>query len=314
MMTHVTQLDINNLFLQQLHDWDLVKRNYRALENIKARELMVGAARFQVQFNPARITSSAAKVDDRSIRQRPCFLCSNNRPPEQKGLHWGNDYIILVNPYPIFPRHLTIPTLRHTPQRIATRIGDMMRLACDLNDFVIFYNGPHCGASAPDHAHFQAGSKGFMPFGQDLAKHGEIHEIATCNSATLGIVTNLARTAFIIRTADIYDGIAMFQRLYDAIPVANDGSEPMLNILSQAENDMLRIDVFPRAKHRPSCYYADGAENILISPASVDMGGVFITPLEKDFAKITATDIKNILDEVCIDPATATLIINRIKS
>ena len=313
-MTRITQHDIDDLFLQQLRDWDLLQLNYQAIENVKTREFAIGAARFKVQFNPARITSSAAKVDDRSIKQRPCFLCSKNRPPEQKGLPWGNDYLILVNPYPIFPRHLTIPTPRHEPQRIATRIGDMMRLACDLNDFVIFYNGPLCGASAPDHAHFQAGCKDFMPFNNDLIRNGEIHEVAACNSATLGIVTNLARTTFIIRTSDIDDGIVMFQRLYEALPVANGVCEPMLNILCQTENGKLRIDVFPRAKHRPSCYYAAGESNILISPASVDMGGVLITPLEKDFAKITATDIKKILDEVCIDQATATLIINRIKS
>lgn len=190
----------------------------------------------------------------------------------------------------------------------------MMRLAADMEDFVVFYNGPCCGASAPDHAHFQAGNKGFMPYDQDMKLNGSITQVAACNGATLGMVTNLARTAFAIQASSIDGGTEMFECLYNAMPIPSDKSEPMLNILCQTTaKGQWRIDVFPRRKHRPACYYTAGTDNILISPASVDMGGVFITPREKDFKKITAADIKNILDEVCIDANDAALIIKRMK-
>lgn len=313
-MAHVTRYDIDSLFRRQLHGWELLRCNYAALENVKTREFAIGQARFRVQFNPARIISSAAKVDTQSIKQRRCFLCRRNRPNEQEGLPWSDDYVILANPYPIFPRHLTIPTLEHIPQRISGRIANMMRLAADMEDFVVFYNGPCCGASAPDHAHFQAVNKGFMPYDQDMKLNGSTTQVAACNGATLGMVTNLARTAFAIQASSINGGTEMFERLYNAMPIPSDKSEPMLNILCQATTKgQWRIDVFPRRKHRPACYYAAGTDNILISPASVDLGGVFITPLEKDFKKITAANIKNILDEVCIDANDAALIIKRMK-
>jgi ATP adenylyltransferase/5',5'''-P-1,P-4-tetraphosphate phosphorylase II len=168
-MGKVSQEQVNGLISRQMNDWSLAGNNYAALAGVKVKRFEVNGREVQVQFNPARIVSSAAKVDDKSLSERRCFLCAANRPVEQEGLAWGDLYTILVNPFPIFPRHLTIPSNNHKPQRIKGRIGDMLGLAADLHDFVIFYNGPKCGASAPDHCHFQAGSKGLMslPAGKD---------------------------------------------------------------------------------------------------------------------------------------------------
>jgi hypothetical protein len=229
-----------------------------------------------VQFNPARIASSAAKVDPQSIRERKCFLCSDNRPSEQKGVPFKEQYTILINPYPIFPRHLTIPALAHTPQRIAFRFDDMLDLAQQLDDYIVFYNGPKCGASAPDHFHFQAGNKGFLPIENDRNWPNAVR----------------------IESKNKQEMLDRFQQTFDNLPLQADDTEPMLNILTWYENGTWTTYLFPRKKHRPACYFAEDDANLLISPAAVDMGGVFITPLEKDFEKIAAEDVAEILYQV----------------
>ena len=150
-----TKLKIEKLFSDQLSSWELAKNNYTALSQVKVKELDVNGTHYKVQFNPARIVSSAAKVDTKSIQERKCFLCPANLPAVQRGLPFKENYQILVNPFPIFPKHLTVPALEHVDQRIKNRFGDMLDLATYAQDYVVFYNGPKCGASAPDHVHFQ---------------------------------------------------------------------------------------------------------------------------------------------------------------
>jgi len=267
---------VNQLFNEQLNEWELAKNNYEALKQVKMKTMDVDGYLYQVQFNPARITSSAAKVDPKSIQERKCFLCIQNLPAVQKGIPFKENYIILVNPFPIFPRHLTIPVTEHTPQLIAPRFGDMLDLAQELDNYVIFYNGPKCGASAPDHFHFQAGNKGFLLIEKDKNWKNAIR----------------------IESESKQEMQQRFQEVYDSLPLQPDDIEPMLNILTWYENGKWTTYLFPRKKHRPSCFFAEGDANLLISPASVDLGGVFITPLEKDFEKITAQDIADILHEV----------------
>ena len=268
---------VNQLFQEQLNEWELAKSNYKALEQVKTKTLVVEGHPYKVQFNPARITSSAAKVDPKSIQERKCFLCGENRPVEQKGIPFKDGYTILVNPFPIFPRHLTIPLLEHTPQLIAPRFGDMLDLAQELDDYIIFYNGPKSGASAPDHFHFQAGIKGFLPIENDKDRYRTIR----------------------IESENKQEILDRFQQIYHSLPLQPDDAEPMLNILTWYENGMWTTCLFPRKKHRPACYFAEGDANLLITPASVELGGVVITPLEKDFEKITAGDIAGILHEIC---------------
>ncbi len=226
---------IHHLLTGQLASWETARNNYAALSGVRVKELNVNGIPYKVQFNPARIVSSGAKVDAKSILERKCFLCPANLPPVQKGIPFGGHYNILVNPFPIFPRHLTVPELAHTPQRIATRFTDMLELAEALTDYT----------SKED-------------------------------------------------AADLFDII------YRSLDVKPEEDEPMMNVLVLYEADRWVVFVFPREKHRPACYTAEGEANLLSSPASVDLGGVFITPVEKDFLKITAEDVAQILSEVCL--------------
>jgi ATP adenylyltransferase/5',5'''-P-1,P-4-tetraphosphate phosphorylase II len=268
---------VKRLFIKQLSNWELARKNYQALEQVKTKNLVIDDLEYKVQFNPARIISSAAKVDAQSIRERKCFLCAENRPSEQIGIPFNERYTILVNPYPIFPRHLTIPSIEHTPQLIASRFGDMLDLAQQLDDYIVFYNGPKSGASAPDHFHFQAGNKGFLPIEKNYKMYN----------------------AIIIESNNKEEVLKRFIQVYNTLPLASEDEEPKMNILVWYDTAKWIVCIFPRKKHRPSCFGFEGDDHFLISPASVDLGGVFITPLEKDFMKMTAKDISEILLEIC---------------
>ena len=306
--------DIDNFLTGQLAHWPTAQHNYAALSRVRVKTLDVDGTTFRVQYNPARIVSSAARVDERSIRQRACFLCAANRPAEQEAIRaLEGRYDILVNPFPIFPRHLTIPETEHVPQLIGHRFADMLELARELTDFTIFYNGPRCGASAPDHAHFQAGNRGFMPIEADWrTRIGETVVQTEC--ATLYSLDDAPRTTLVIDTDDADEACRFFQTIYHALPVPEGDQEPMMNILALYESSRWTIFVFPRAKHRPACYTAEGDARLLSSPASVDLGGVFITPVEQDFLKITADDVAQILSEVCLSPEAFVLVKEHIRN
>ncbi|WP_297272212.1 DUF4922 domain-containing protein [uncultured Bacteroides sp.] len=289
---------IQKFLTEQLADWETARNNYAALAGVQVRELNVCGVRYKVQFNPARIVSSGAKVDAKSIQERKCFLCPANLPAQQKGIPFGGHYQILVNPFPIFPRHLTIPDLNHTPQRIEGRLEDMMELARQLTDFTIFYNGPRCGASAPDHAHFQAGNRGFMPIEADW-KNQIAGRIADYGKATLYYLNDQPRTTLVIQSSDMASANHLFSLICRLLPEQPEG-EPMLNLLAMYDEGVWTLFVFPRAKHRPACYTAEGDARLLSSPASVDLGGVFITPVEADFHKISPAIMEQILSEVCL--------------
>lgn len=289
---------IQKFLTEQLADWETARNNYAALAGVQVRELNVCGVRYKVQFNPARIVSSGAKVDAKSIQERKCFLCPANLPAQQKGIPFGGHYQILVNPFPIFPRHLTIPDLNHTPQRIEGRLEDMMELARQLTDFTIFYNGPRCGASAPDHAHFQAGNRGFMPIEADW-KNQIAGRIADYGKATLYDLNDQPRTTLVIQSSDMASANHLFSLICRLLPEQPEG-EPMLNLLAMYDEGVWTLFVFPRAKHRPACYTAEGDARLLSSPASVDLGGVFITPVEADFHKISPAIMEQILSEVCL--------------
>ncbi|MDO4162843.1 MAG: DUF4922 domain-containing protein [Bacteroides sp.] len=303
---------VNRLLQEQTATWTTARGNYAALSHVQVKELRVRGILYKVQFNPARIVSSAAKVDAHSIRERRCFLCPANRPMEQRGIPFGNRYDLLVNPFPIFPRHLTIVDKTHTPQRIASRFGDMLDLAQQLTDYTVFYNGPRCGASAPDHAHFQAGNRGFMPIESEW-RHLIANQAATYGKATLWQLNDAPRNTLVMQSPDKADAEQLFSLLCRSLPLPDGEDEPMLNLLALYESDQRTVFIFPRRKHRPDCYYAEGEANLLLSPASVDLGGVFITPVEKDFRKISAADVERILGEVCLSKEDLEGIFKQIK-
>lgn len=310
--------NIQTLLADQLSVWELAKLNYKALEAIETKEFQMSNTNERVQFNPARILSSAAKVDATSIRERKCFLCTANRPAIQQRVLFEEKYQILVNPYPIFPQHLTIADVEHLDQCIEGRFNDMLDLAEAIDNFVIFYNGPQCGASAPDHAHFQAGNKGFLPIESEWKTYRK-EEIKAIAHASIQVLHNYPRTALLIEATRKQEANHLFECIYqEALRISSIANaphpiEPMMNILTWKEAEKWITVVFLRSKHRPSCFTEQGEKNLLISPASVDLGGVWITPQEKDFEKITAETIHRIIEEVCLPTDDFIQLIERIK-
>ena len=312
-MEELTIDAIEALFRQQMTEWGTSRDNYAKLSQVKVREFTVHGSRVVVQCNPERLRSSAARVDKAAIAHRECFLCTANRPVEQRGIEWG-DYTVIVNPYPIFPKHFTIPTRKHTAQRIVSRIGDMMRLALLMQGYPIFYHGPCCGASAPDHCHFQAGVKGFMPIEAEIASAAMTEVAREGSDARLSTVKVHGCNVMVVDAATVDGGCMLFDRLYRALPQCNDREEPMMNVLCWSTGEhRATVVVIPRRKHRPDCYYSEGEGKLLISPASVDLGGVVIASRKEDFERITAEDIAAIFSEVCITDAEIAGIIDNIK-
>lgn len=299
---------VNDLIDRQLSDWGTARDNYAALGRVRLRGFELNErSEVVLQFNPERKRSSGARVDAASLAARKCFLCGENQPAEQEKIEWEGRYKIQVNPYPIFPSHLTISAIEHTPQEVGRRIDDMLDLARELSDFVLFYNGPRCGASAPDHMHFQAGNKGFMPLCDEVMDESlwtMEQRLLDSKEGFLGFTGQLGRNLFFIKASERVVASLLYARLQLAMLMASDNpaEEPMQNILCWYEDGNYCVVVFPRAKHRPDCY-GEGEGQFLISPASVDMGGVWAVPVEKDYETITVEQVQAIYDELCLDNA-----------
>ena len=291
---------IEKLISRQMRDWDLAGANYAALASASTRSLQLGESTITLQFNPERRRSSAAALDKKSLARRKCFLCTENQPAKQKAVLWGDHFKIQVNPYPIFKRHLTIADLHHEPQRFAGRVGDMLQITKALPDFVIFYNGPMCGASAPDHAHFQAGAKGEMPLPDEM-NHATTHLLADGDEGFIGFVDSLGRNLFTIETSTQRAAERYAMRLLDLLPVPEGASEPMINALCWWDTTQRswRLVIFPRRKHRPACY-GEGEGRLLLSPGAVDMGGLWAVPERKDFDALTPELIQALYNELCM--------------
>lgn len=299
-------IDAAAFITAQRAEWPLAARNFDALEGVEVRSIAMPGMDIKVQSNPARIVSSGAKVDARSLAERPCFLCEKNRPAEQRGIDWRG-YTVLVNPFPIFPRHLTIPAVVHTPQRIQGRVADMLALAAELPGYTVFYNGPRCGASAPDHMHFQAGNSDFLPIWQALDA-APLRTMADDGAGTrLSVCTALPVNVFVVDAATPEAGERMFDRLYRVLPEGEE--EPMMNLLAAGS----RLVVVPRKRHRPSFYGTEGEGCMLLSPASVDMGGAFITPRREDFDRLDAQLLARVFDELCLDTEQIEVISNKVS-
>jgi hypothetical protein len=253
------------------------------------------------QFNPERIRSSAANTSKEAILSRPCFLCPENLPPEQTGIPATDRFILLVNPYPIFPVHLTIPSTIHTPQRIDGNIGSLLEISRLLNEFVIFYNGPQCGASAPDHLHFQAGIRGILPLEDDLETLATpLSQIMTGESSIrIFAAENFLRRFFQIRSASAETLQKILSAIIKLLP-AEKGEEPMVNILVWYNAPEWTVALFPRAKQRPWQYYADDFDKLIISPAAVELGGLVVLPREEDYFKLSGNDLASVFDQVTL--------------
>ena len=284
------------LFEEQIRDWALAADNYQALSQTLTKDFMLDGQLVRLQCNPKRLVSSAATISEAAIQQRPCFLCDRNRPTAQKGVTF-EDFTILVNPFPVFPRHFTIAN-GHQPQSIRGHFGFFLRLAKGMDDCVVFYNGPKCGASAPDHLHFQAGNKGVMPLEKDFEgwKNKHVASVFKSEGVELLELHGLLRGGWLLEGSDEKALTVVFDRLVNVMTTG--AEEPMLNILGWYADGVWQCIVFPRIAHRPSCYYREDEGKMLISPASVEMGGLVVAARLEDFERMTEGDLRTIFAEV----------------
>ena len=294
----------------QLSRWPLACNNFRALKNVRVRQMNAGGLVVNLQFNPARMISSAAKLSKEDIAKRRCFLCRENRPAEQMMIKFegrkGKKYHILVNPYPIFPDHLVIAADRHTDQSILHRYVDMLDLARKYESYTFFYNGPRSGASAPDHHHFQAAPKGLIPLVNDvdtLCRDGDdvtLAPLVSLPDATLCCYNKFTSGVYVIRSQTSKSAAKLFYRLLDCADTPEGDTEPLFNLFSQWMDGEFRSVVVFRSRHRSHHYFSDGPDHLTMSPGCADMGGVFIVPVEEEYDKMTPELLNEMIAEVSI--------------
>ncbi len=303
-------------FNRQLEKWDDARLRYQDLRNVKTRELVVGTSTMKVQWNPARIVSTGAKIDKQTLAERPCFLCEQNRPKEQVKKSIDGQYELLVNPYPILPIHFTIPSVKHEPQLIRNSYSEIHKLLSEYPSMMVFYNGPKCGASAPDHAHFQGGTSGVLPLQmawQRLSRN--LKPILNLNDEEgISLIEEYPCPALLIHSKSEYSDEQLFIRLYEALPLPEGEPEPMMNIVSWRHDTDYYSVVFPRKKHRPDCYYKEGDEQFIISPGALDMSGFIVTPRKEDFERLTPEIALGILNEVSLQPDELKQIIAKLQA
>ena len=302
------------LLAKQKETWPALQGGYAALRASLLKEMDAGAWKVRIQCNPHRMVSSGANVDPDTIRKRPCFLCPENRPVEQKAILYRDSYHVLCNPAPIFPSHLTISHVRHIPQSLHENIEAMLLLADDFGpEMNIFYNGPHSGASAPDHLHFQAAPSGFMPIEEELATPAGKAKHRSIGKVDVFRTTGLGRGVLVIRGN--HDGaiVSMVKRVLAVLGgMTAAEEEPLLNVFCRRLEKGWQLLIFPRLKHRPDAFFREGEQQLIVSPGSADMGGVIIAPRERDFHRITADIVASVYSEVVFDDAMVEKVLSQL--
>jgi hypothetical protein len=291
------------LLSEQKITWPEFCRGYASLEQIKIREIACNGFIVRAQHNPGRIRSTLALVKEKDIKERPCFLCENSLPEEQKGILYRNEYLILCNPAPVFPSHFTICHKEHRPQSIADNFGTLLRLMVDLgSNWTILYNGPECGASAPDHLHFQAVLSGQMPVEEEIKETKRLKNITEVDGILFSRVRNTGREIVVVEGDNPASLAGAFRTILSALKkTLSLDTEPMINIIGFSSKKRLCVAIFPRAKHRPDAFFREGEDRLMISPAVVEMGGILVAPVEKDFEALNALIVEDIFREVSLD-------------
>ena len=304
---------ISRFFNRQLEMWEDARHRFRDLKHVEVRQL---SDQLKVQFNPARIVSTGAKIDKHTLGERPCFLCERNRPKEQMTKQIDDHFQLLVNPFPILPVHFTIPATKHQPQSIYRHYGEMHRLLSLHSELMVFYNGPKCGASAPDHLHFQAGTSGVLPLQTNWQRLSRnlTDAISLNDEEKISVLRDFLVPAFVIISKSEDSDEELFHRLYRSMPMRGDESEPMMNIIAWRKGDEFISVVIPREKHRPDAYFAEGEAQMMVSPGALDMAGLIITPREEDFSKINLDKATALLRECGISAEKTEAIISNLKA
>jgi ATP adenylyltransferase/5',5'''-P-1,P-4-tetraphosphate phosphorylase II len=297
------QARVAALLAQQHETWPMLRAGTGALAAVQYRSLQVNGAEVIAQYNPQRLVSTAAQVDATSTRARRCFLCAEHLPLEERGLAWGDDFVILCNPFPVLPNHLVISARSHRPQAIAGSYGTLLDLAAALGEaYWVLYNGPACGASAPDHLHLQAGTRTLLPILHEV-EHWPRQQVVQQADQEVFALTGYRLQVLIARGSNRSTLLAWLQHavaVLGAVTRASD-PEPLLNLLVTCEATGWTVYVFPRARHRPTCYFAKGKAKLTVSPAALDLAGVLVVPEADHFTRMRAQDIARIYAEVTLD-------------
>lgn len=297
----------------QLVEWEQARVHYNKLKEGYVRKLCFTNCHIIACCNPERLVSSAAQVDPATISARPCFLCATNRPPQQKGLDFGENYTLLLNPYPIFPHHLTVVDKMHRPQQLdRERIETLLALTEAYPAFTFFYNGPNCGASAPDHFHFQAGDRHCMPAEKECMEQAEL--IYRTPYTSIKTKRDDLRRAIVLsgnRKEEICTYVlCLLDEMNNIVP---NTPEAMVSIIAFYEDTEWHILLFPRKGHRPREYHAAGEEQIIFSPGAVDFGGRLIFPRKKDFDRIDEKKVKEMFAQLTFGETEFQLLQNSIR-
>jgi glycosyltransferase involved in cell wall biosynthesis len=299
-----------SLYDSQKKSWPQLAAACRDLASVQTRKLSGENYKVILQYNPARAVSSGAAVDKESIKNRPCFLCENNLPREQLGVLYRDQYLILCNPAPIFDRHFTIVCRQHEPQAIASSIDRLLRLSADLPDYSVFYNGPACGASAPDHLHFQAIPKNVLPFLREFKK---LTPVKNNSSVRYSRGDVFDRSAVVLEGKDVEALTEQFLNLLKkAQNIIKTNEEPQVNVICDYAGRSFRLFVFLRQKHRPKAYFAKDANRLFVSPGAIDLAGMVITPLLANYKRLDYNEIRKIYREVSLPGNMMDLIVREL--
>ena len=307
---------------QQRETWPRLREGIEAFDQIETKRVRVDEAEAVIQYNPGRIRSTAAAVDKRSVDNRPCFLCPDGLPEEEKGIAYASDLVILCNPFPVLDRHLSIVHREHIPQQIAGNVETLLALAHDLgSSYFVLYNGPECGASAPDHLHFQACARDLLPVEENLyvdepimAEDCDYCEETAKHSFELFTLGGCGRSVIIFRGGNCDEIAHWVYQVITELSLQTDKTEPLVNIICTYDPKIWTIYLFPRSKHRPSVYYAEGDNRLIVSPGAIDMSGVVVVPERAHYDRIDGERMKAIFSEVSMNGEVVNELVDQVSS
>ncbi len=293
-----------DLMSEQKETWPDLRRGCESLKGIRERDVSCGGFSVRLQHNPERMKNALADVQNTNPKSEGCFLCLEHLPERQKGVLYRGEYLILCNPRPIFPSHFTISHTEHRPQALLEQIRALLRLIAEFGSgWTVFYNGPKCGASAPHHLHFQAAPTEHMPMEKEILEEGRRAEPRQINGVVLYRVKDLGREVAVLEGDDPVAVEAVLKGLLECLQsVLNVSEEPMMNVAGFYPEETWRLVIFPRRKHRPEAFFRKGDARVVVSPGLIDMGGVLVTPLERDFERLNAAAVEGIFTEVSLEP------------
>jgi hypothetical protein len=303
------------LLSEQKKAWQDLQKGYEFLKDVRERDLSCRGFSARLQYNPGRMKSSTAEVSKGNLTERQCFLCLDHLPEGQKGIQYKGDYLILGNPMPVFSSHFTVSHIDHRFQAIDEHVGTYLQLMADLGpSWTVLYNGPKCGASAPDHLHFQVGPSGQMPIEKEIREEKRLTLLRQVDGVLLYRAKDLGREVIILEGEDpiaVECVLKNFQNALKKFLITDE--EPMMNIAGVYEKTKWRLLIFPRRKHRPEAFFKDGDARMVVSPGVIDMGGLLITPVKKDFERLDATAVESIYEEVSLEGKIVELAIQALR-